>query len=93
MGYHFNDDDFANDGDVDPFHFPHSNDLPDMETLVWKLIRQGLNEDTNPLLTEEEKEYLAHAAKAVCPECGGMGESGRDHLGMPLECKTCRGRR
>jgi hypothetical protein len=76
----------------DPFPFQHPNDLPDLETLVWKLVHEDASTPIGAY-TSEEQEYIAHVLKAACPECSGTGESGRDHMGVPLECKTCGGRR
>lgn len=75
------------------------SELPDLDTLVWKLVRTLDKHLTSSELFDmvtgldvNEAEYVAHALKMKCPECGGTTESGRDHMGTPLECKTCIGR-
>lgn len=75
--------------DADPFQEPTS-DLPDLETLIWKLVR--LREVENLPLDDDEIEYIVHMRAANCPVCGGTGQDGMQLDGQPIKCRTCDGK-
>lgn len=77
--------------DADPFQEPTS-DLPDLETLVWKLVRHMNPGNGFPELDEDESEFVAHALRATCPVCGGTGQDGMQLDGQPIKCRTCDGK-
>jgi hypothetical protein len=75
-------------GNPDPFEFEY-NDLPDLETLVWKLMHVP---DDLSAFDDDELEFIRHVNEAGCPVCAGTGQDGMTRAGLPIECKTCKGR-